>query len=149
MAGESSRGKFVWYDLMTSDPEAAQPFYQSLVGWGTAPWEGGEAPYTMWTLNEVPLGGVMDIPEKAAAAGASPNWMAGNAPLAAVHQGGRPRRDARQGHRRRRTGPERPYGCGRRLGKWGTPTGGQPCKIRERGPIGPNRPSSFNLLFDN
>ena len=28
-----SRGKFVWYELLTSDPKAAETFYQKIVGW--------------------------------------------------------------------------------------------------------------------
>ena len=38
------RGKFIWYDLMTSDPKAAQDFYGRLIGWGTQDWEGGDQP---------------------------------------------------------------------------------------------------------
>jgi predicted enzyme related to lactoylglutathione lyase len=61
---------------MTSDPNAAASFYTDLVGWGTKQWEGGDQPYTMWTSGGQPLGGVMDIPPEARAAGAPPNWMA-------------------------------------------------------------------------
>jgi predicted enzyme related to lactoylglutathione lyase len=70
------RGRFVWYDLMTDDPKAAQDFYGPLIGWGTQAWEGGDQPYTMWTNKETPLGGVMELPEEAKAAGAPPHWMA-------------------------------------------------------------------------
>jgi predicted enzyme related to lactoylglutathione lyase len=76
MSSDSSRGQFVWFDLMTSDPEAAVSFYTDLVGWGTQPWEGGDQPYTMWTNGEQPLGGVMEILVEAGQAGAPPNWMA-------------------------------------------------------------------------
>ncbi len=27
-------GKFVWYELMTTDAKAAETFYRSVVGWG-------------------------------------------------------------------------------------------------------------------
>jgi predicted enzyme related to lactoylglutathione lyase len=70
------RGRFVWYDLMTDDPKAAQGFYGPLIGWETQEWEGGDMPYTMWTNKETPLGGVMELPEEAKAAGAPPHWMA-------------------------------------------------------------------------
>ena len=49
------RGRFVWYDLMTMDPDAAQSFYKELIGWGTEAWD-GPMPYTMWTNNKVPWG---------------------------------------------------------------------------------------------
>ena len=70
------KGRFVWYDLITNDPKAAKDFYGSLVGWGTQEWEGGDQPYTMWTNDETPLGGVMGLQEEAKAAGAPPHWMA-------------------------------------------------------------------------
>ena len=67
-------GRFLWYELMTSDPEAAIGFYGDVVGWGTEAWDGGPQPYTMWTANGAPVGGVMALPEEAA--GAPPHWMA-------------------------------------------------------------------------
>lgn len=72
----TASGRFVWYDLMTSDPDAATTFYTQLIGWGTAPWESGPQPYTMWTNRETPIGGVMQLPEDAKAAGAPPHWLA-------------------------------------------------------------------------
>ena len=73
---DSNKGKFIWYDLMTSDPQAAQDFYGQLIGWGTQEWEDGERPYTMWTNQGTPLGGVMELPEEVRDAGAPPHWMA-------------------------------------------------------------------------
>lgn len=67
----SARGRFVWYDLMTSDPKGAEAFYPSSVGWGTQAWD--QLAYTMWTANGQPLGGVMQLPEEA---GAPPHWLA-------------------------------------------------------------------------
>jgi len=71
MAGH---GRFNWYDLMTPDPEAAQAFYTQLVGWGTQQWQ-GPMPYSMWTRDGAPLGGVMQLPAAAEEAGAPPHWM--------------------------------------------------------------------------
>ncbi len=72
MTEASSTGRFVWYELMTSDPDAAIEFYTDVVGWGTAPFEGAPMPYTMWTKGERPVGGVLEMP---AEAGAPPTWM--------------------------------------------------------------------------
>lgn len=69
-------GRFAWYELMTSDPDAAQGFYTKVTGWTTSPWEGGDTPYTMWMNGETPVGGVMALPDEAAAAGAPPHWIA-------------------------------------------------------------------------
>ncbi len=73
------KGRFVWYELMTTDPDSAKGFYQNVVGWGTAPFEGGPEgmpPYTMWLNGETPLGGLMELPEEAQKQGAPPHWLA-------------------------------------------------------------------------
>jgi predicted enzyme related to lactoylglutathione lyase len=75
MPEASSRGRFVWHDLMTTDPEAAKAFYTTVTGWGTQVWD-GPMPYTMWTANEVPMGGIMQLPPEATAGGAPPHWLA-------------------------------------------------------------------------
>jgi predicted enzyme related to lactoylglutathione lyase len=68
-------GRFVWYDLMTTDLGAAQAFYTKVIGWGTMPWD-GPMPYTMWThAPEAALGGLMALPDDAKAAGAPPHWL--------------------------------------------------------------------------
>ena len=61
--GTDVRGRFVWHELMTTDPEGAQKFYRSITSWGTAPFEGSEPPYTMWMNGQAPVGGVMELPE--------------------------------------------------------------------------------------
>lgn len=68
-------GRFVWHDLMTTDLPAAQAFYTSVAGWGTEVWEGGGAPYTMWTVEGNAIGGMMQLPAEAAAGGAPPHWL--------------------------------------------------------------------------
>jgi uncharacterized protein len=76
MANERERGRFVWHELMTSDPKAAQDFYKEVVGWDTAPFEGAPMEYTMWMAGQQPVGGVMDIPKEAKDMGTPPNWLA-------------------------------------------------------------------------
>lgn len=71
MNQSSSTGRFVWYELMTSDPDAAIAFYTDVVGWGTMPFDGAPMPYTMWTKGERPVGGVLEMPAEAA----PPTWM--------------------------------------------------------------------------
>jgi predicted enzyme related to lactoylglutathione lyase len=67
-------GRFVWHELLTSDPKAAQAFYTDIIGWKTQPFEGGD--YTMWVGSQGPLGGSMTLPEQAKKMGAPPHWMA-------------------------------------------------------------------------
>jgi predicted enzyme related to lactoylglutathione lyase len=69
-----TEGRFVWYELLTSDPKAAMAFYTEVVGWKTQPYEGGE--YTMWASAQGPLGGVTPLPEPAKKMGAPPHWTA-------------------------------------------------------------------------
>jgi len=62
MTDTSPRGRFVWYDLMTTDPDGAADFYTKVAGWGTQDWSGtGAMPYTMWTTQNTPIGGVMKL----------------------------------------------------------------------------------------
>jgi predicted enzyme related to lactoylglutathione lyase len=72
MSDAKPRGRFVWFDLMTTEPEKAIEFYTKVVGWGTTQWEGPSA-YTMWTNATMPLGGVMALPPES---GAPPHWLA-------------------------------------------------------------------------
>lgn len=72
---DTPRGRFCWYELMTTDPEAAPGFYGKIAGWGATPFEGA-TPYTMWMNGTAPIGGFMQLPEEAARAGAPSHWMA-------------------------------------------------------------------------
>jgi predicted enzyme related to lactoylglutathione lyase len=71
----SNVGRFVWYELLTSDPKAAQAFYGEVTGWKTQPFGDG-SDYTMFVGNQGPLGGVTLLPEQAKAMGAPPYWQA-------------------------------------------------------------------------
>lgn len=70
------RGRHVWYDLMSTDPEGAKDFYGKVVGWTITPFEGAEQPYDMWTAGEIPIGGVMKLPADAQAQGVPTHWLA-------------------------------------------------------------------------
>ena len=76
MSVEIPRGRFVWYELMTSDPTAARSFYSQLTGWSTQEWDGAQMPYTMWMNGETAVGGLMQLPEEAKQQGAPPHWLA-------------------------------------------------------------------------
>ena len=56
-------GRPLWYELMTSDMNAADAFYRAVVGWESAPFEGSPQPYTMFKRNaETPVAGLMTKP---------------------------------------------------------------------------------------
>ena len=69
------RGRFVWYELMTSDPSAAQSFYTQLTGWTTKAGDVAGQPYTEWVNGETHIGGVMQLPGEAEQQGAPPHWL--------------------------------------------------------------------------
>jgi predicted enzyme related to lactoylglutathione lyase len=72
MADAIPRGRFVWFDLMTTDQVGAIDFYTKIANWGTTVWE-GPSPYTMWTNGTTALGGIMPLPPEAEA---PPHWLA-------------------------------------------------------------------------
>ena len=71
----SIRGRFVWYELMTTDVPAAMDFYTKALGWGTQKFD-GPIDYHLWTNAGAPVGGVMALPEEARAARTPPHWLA-------------------------------------------------------------------------
>jgi predicted enzyme related to lactoylglutathione lyase len=73
MAQANTRGRFLWHELMTSDPKAALAFYTRIVGWKAQEWD-KDPNYTMLLAGSGPVGGVMVLPEKDKAAGVPPNW---------------------------------------------------------------------------
>jgi predicted enzyme related to lactoylglutathione lyase len=76
-AKQEEKGRFVWHELATLDPKAAETYYTKVIGWGTTPFEGAdpEEPYTMWTTGETPRGGLMLLPEMARKNGAPSHWL--------------------------------------------------------------------------
>ena len=75
MSEDYPRGRFVWHELSTTDPEAAKAFYTALIGWEAKPMEGSDPPYTVFGLGEAMLGGLVKLPPEAAANGAPPHWL--------------------------------------------------------------------------
>ena len=74
-ASNTLQGRFIWYELLTSDPDAATRFYTELIGWGTAEWGEGEEPYIMWTTGGTSIGGVTTLSEEARKVSAPPHWL--------------------------------------------------------------------------
>src|SRR5262245_2569367 len=73
-AATGTRGRFVWHELMTTDPAAAEAFYKEVIGWPTSKMEGFD--YTFWWSGEKMVGGLMGMVPEAAAMGAPPAWLA-------------------------------------------------------------------------
>src|ERR1700744_2769565 len=70
MAGS---GKFVWYELMTSDLDAAGKFYAEIVGWTMTDAGMPGQRYTLAHAGGLAVAGLMAIPQHAA--DARPGWI--------------------------------------------------------------------------
>jgi uncharacterized protein len=68
-------GRFVWYELMTTDVAAAKAFYAKVIGWGTQDLSTPDSAYTLFTIGNTSAGGLMDLPEEARKMGATPRWI--------------------------------------------------------------------------
>jgi predicted enzyme related to lactoylglutathione lyase len=73
MSNAEIRGRFVWHELMTTDPQAAGAFYSKVLPWKTQP--SGMPDYTLWMSGKTQTGGLMPQPESARQAGTPPSWL--------------------------------------------------------------------------
>jgi uncharacterized protein len=64
---------FVWYDIMTTDVNAAENFYSKVIGWQCQDSGMPGQSYTMLMNGDVSVGGIMAIPEENK--GMPPMWM--------------------------------------------------------------------------
>jgi len=66
---------FAWYELLTTDVAAASAFYGKVVGWGAKDASTPDLAYTVLAAGDVPLGGLMELPEEGRRLGATPRWV--------------------------------------------------------------------------
>lgn len=71
----TSPSKFVWYELMTTDATAAEAFYGQVIGWKTQDAGMSDMRYTLLSLGETMIAGLMAVPPEALAMGARPAWF--------------------------------------------------------------------------
>jgi predicted enzyme related to lactoylglutathione lyase len=71
----TNQGSFVWYELMTDDPNAAAAFYRDVIGWATQDAGMADRSYTIISMGSTMVGGLMAIPAEARAMGARPGWL--------------------------------------------------------------------------
>lgn len=71
----NAHGTFIWYELLTTDPDAATDFYGKVVGWQA---RGAGQPgmdYRLWSIGGVDVGGLMKLPEMDTDHGLKPIWL--------------------------------------------------------------------------
>src|SRR5262245_33298291 len=73
MASPTSRGRFVWHELLTTDPKAASRFYEEVIGWKAQSWE-KDPSYTLLMAGGRPMAGTMELPPEAKAMQSPPFW---------------------------------------------------------------------------
>lgn len=69
-------GSFIWYELMSPDPESAKAFYDAVVGWDIEPEPAGAMDYRMIRRSDGGnAGGVLRLTQDMASHGAKPIWL--------------------------------------------------------------------------
>jgi len=71
----SSRGRFLWYELMTTDTNAARAFYAKVMGWEPRDAGAPGMSYTLFAVEKEPVCGLTDLREDARRSGAPPKWI--------------------------------------------------------------------------
>ncbi|MGB8330397.1 MAG: VOC family protein [Polyangiales bacterium] len=66
---------FIWYELLTSDPDAAAAYYGDVLGWTTNDSGQEGVDYRILNMDGVGIGGLMALPPGAAEAGMQPGWL--------------------------------------------------------------------------
>lgn len=71
----NKHGDFIWYELMTPDPDAAKAFYDDVVGWTVEAAPSGPMDYRMIDTGAGLVGGVLRLTPEMQAQGARPGWV--------------------------------------------------------------------------
>ena len=66
---------FVWYELHTPDASSSATFYKGVLGWGTQDSGQKDRKYTLVTVSNLPIGGLLEKPAASFTNGAKPGWM--------------------------------------------------------------------------
>lgn len=68
-------GDFIWYELMTSDADAAVAFYGAVLGWQSRRAEGSPMDYRIFGIAGEDVAGILPIPPDADHAQMRPGWL--------------------------------------------------------------------------
>jgi predicted enzyme related to lactoylglutathione lyase len=70
----SNHGRFIWYELITTDLDGASRFYDDVVRWTHEDIAGPGMTYRVVSADGKGVGGMMLIPQEALTMGAPPSW---------------------------------------------------------------------------
>lgn len=68
-------GEFIWYELMTRDPDRAADFYHRVLGWTIGESMPGEVDYRILKAGEEGVGGMLGLTDEMCEHGARPVWL--------------------------------------------------------------------------
>lgn len=76
-ATRNAHGAFIWYELLSSDPDAAARFYAAVVGWTVRAFDGSGTPdYRIFHAADGDgIAGLLALPTGAASSGVRPGWL--------------------------------------------------------------------------
>jgi uncharacterized protein len=67
--------RFAWYELITTEAEAAKEFYSKVMGWGVLDASLPDRAYTLFAAGNDLVSGLMDWPEEGQRTGGKPAWI--------------------------------------------------------------------------
>lgn len=70
----NTHGSFIWYELLTTDADAAAAFYGEVIGWDAAPAGVPGVDYRLFSMGGQDVAGHMNIPGEGAEMGMRPGW---------------------------------------------------------------------------
>jgi predicted enzyme related to lactoylglutathione lyase len=70
-----NRGRFVWYELLSTDTAAAATFYGDVLGWSARDTSTAAFAYTILAAGGAAVCGLMDLPVEGRRMGARPRWI--------------------------------------------------------------------------
>jgi len=68
-------GRFLWYELKTTDPEAAKAFYSGVLGWTTRDASIPHLNYTLFCVGDTPVAGLAALSDRAIQAAVTPHFL--------------------------------------------------------------------------
>ena len=74
MPNATLKGRIIWHELLTTDPDAAIEFYRTIAGWDVTPFPDNPS-YRIWTTGTRQDAGLMQLPDDLKLMGVPPHWL--------------------------------------------------------------------------